>query len=92
MLNLFLGSLFAAIPIYIIYCCVRMIRKRKEDPESYNPTFIYGAWQGHTLGTTTLEPGKITEIEEGLSHLGDKAARRTHTLEDPAHSDEFFKE
>ena len=31
------------------------------------PYVIYGAWQGHTLGTTTYEPGTLKRIEEELS-------------------------
>jgi hypothetical protein len=46
----------------------RRIRAGLEDP----PQFIapYGAWQGHNLGTTSMNPGDISKIEDDLRQAG----------------------
>jgi hypothetical protein len=51
----------------IIYYAIRKWRRRRTDTDTGTPPIIYGAWQGHMLGTTTLDPGDITEIEKDLT-------------------------
>ncbi len=53
--------------VIIIYYSIRKWRRRKTDTDTGTPPIIYGAWQGHMLGTTTLDPGDITEIEKDLN-------------------------
>jgi hypothetical protein len=56
--------------VVFFYYLIRKWRRRKIDPGSIIPPTIYGAWQGHNLGTTTMEPGDITEIENDLNRAG----------------------
>jgi hypothetical protein len=50
----------------IIYYSIRKWRHRKTDTGGGPPPIIYGAWQGHMLGTTTMDPGGVEEIEKDL--------------------------
>jgi hypothetical protein len=50
----------------IIYYSIRKWRRRKTDTDTGTPPIIYGAWQGHMLGTTTLDPSDVAEIEKDL--------------------------
>jgi hypothetical protein len=54
----------------ILYYSIKKIVKRKsgEDTDDDNTLAgpIYGAWQGHTFGTTSYEPGELTKIEREL--------------------------
>lgn len=40
-------------------------RKRPHRAEEV-PNITYGVWQGHNLGTTTMEPGDLTRIEREI--------------------------
>ncbi len=62
--------------VVIIYHAIRKWRHRKTDTTGGPPPIIYGAWQGHMLGTTTMDPGDITEIEKDLG----KAAKHSEEL------------
>jgi hypothetical protein len=46
----------------------RRIRAGLEDPPQF--TAPYGAWQGHNLGTTSMNPGDISKIEDDLRQAG----------------------
>ncbi|MDP4199568.1 MAG: hypothetical protein Q8922_03350 [Bacteroidota bacterium] len=52
--------------IYIIYRSFRTWAEQKKTGEHTALGPIYGAWQGHSLGTTTMEPGELSEIERRL--------------------------
>ncbi len=43
------------------------------DEPPIPPPVIYGAWQGHSMGTTTMEPGDLTRIEKELRDAGPKS-------------------
>jgi hypothetical protein len=47
---------------------IRRIREQRDNLDAPQPMapIIYGAWQGHMLGTTNMEPGDLTRIEEEL--------------------------
>ncbi|MFI5264568.1 MAG: hypothetical protein ACHQM6_08645 [Candidatus Kapaibacterium sp.] len=51
---------------------IRRIKEQRDNPYAPQPgpPIIYGAWQGHNLGTTTMEPGDLTRIEEELREEG----------------------
>jgi len=67
------GLIFGAAWLVFFYYLFKRWRRRKIDLGSIIPPVVYGAWQGHNLGTTTMEPGDLTEIEKDL----DKAAKHS---------------
>jgi hypothetical protein len=60
------GLIWAAAWVVFFYYLFKKWRRRKTEPGSLIPPVVYGAWQGHNLGTTTLDPGGVTEIEKDL--------------------------
>ncbi len=50
------------------YYFIKKWKRRKIDSGPLIPPALYGAWQGHNLGTTTMEPGELTRIERDLAH------------------------
>jgi hypothetical protein len=61
-------AVFAIVWYFVIRNAIRKsrdIRDGKIDPPAM--PVIYGAWQGHMLGTTQMEPGDTTEIEKDLT-------------------------
>ncbi|HEX5315911.1 MAG TPA: hypothetical protein VFX22_04590 [Candidatus Kapabacteria bacterium] len=53
--------------VMFIFYFIRKWRRRNIDPGPLIPPDAYGAWQGHNLGTTTMEPGELTKIERNLN-------------------------
>ena len=53
---------------------IRRIKEQRDNPNAPQPVapIIYGAWQGHMLGTTNMEPGDLTRIEEKLRGEADE--------------------
>lgn len=62
--------------VVFFYYLIRKWRRRKTEPGSIIPPTVYGAWQGHNLGTTTMEPGDLPRIERELDRATGNA---THT-------------
>lgn len=58
--------LLAAWIAFFSYLIRFIIRRKRSKRGSLPITNVYGAWQGHNLGTTTLEPGELTTIERNL--------------------------
>ena len=56
----------------IVYYFIKKWKRRKRESGSIIPPAVYGAWQGHNLGTTTMEPGELTRIERDLDRLNEK--------------------
>ncbi len=54
--------------IVFAFYLVKKWKRRNIDPGPLIPPDFYGAWQGHNLGTTTMEPGELTRIEHDLEH------------------------
>ncbi|HWF43193.1 MAG TPA: hypothetical protein VG537_00990 [Candidatus Kapabacteria bacterium] len=51
----------------ISYYLFRFFRTRLKSKKGTLPlNSVYGSWQGHNLGTTTIEPGDLTHIEKEL--------------------------
>lgn len=65
-LQILVGIVLIAAWVMIIYHGLRFFRNRKKRKGQPSSTVIYGAWQGHNLGTTTMEPGDLTRIEGEL--------------------------
>jgi hypothetical protein len=66
-LTLLLLAVFVIVWSFVIRGAIRKskaIRDGKASPSIQQP--IYGAWQGHNLGTTIMEPGELTELEKEL--------------------------
>ena len=61
-----IGLLGTALLLYFMYHAIRMWRNRNKPGEHITVGPIYGAWQGHNLGTTTLDPSELAEIEKEL--------------------------
>jgi hypothetical protein len=62
-ISLFVFGLVGVLVFYSIRTFWRRWRK-KEPRQPVN--LIYGAWQGHNLGTTTYEPGSLPRLEDQL--------------------------
>ncbi len=65
-------AVFAVIWFFVIRNAIRKSRAIRDGKikQPTIPPFIYGAWQGHNLGTTNMEPGDVTEIEKDLRSAG----------------------
>ena len=66
-LEVIVSLALVAVWVVIIYYSIRKWRHRKTDTDTGTPPIIYGAWQGHMLGTTTLDPGDVAKIEKDLN-------------------------
>jgi hypothetical protein len=68
-ISILLALLIAVIVVNSIRRTIRRIREQSDNPDAPRPivpNLYYGAWQGHMLGTTTMEPGDLTRIEDKL--------------------------
>jgi hypothetical protein len=54
----------------IYYFIKRLVARKKTGEGEITLTNVYGAWQGHNLGTTSMEPGDLTRIEGELLDAG----------------------
>ena len=59
-------TLVIGIVLIIVLSAISSIRNRRKHSHSVAPTPIYGAWQGHELGTTMMEPGDLTKLENEI--------------------------
>ncbi|HZK75657.1 MAG TPA: hypothetical protein VFD13_02005 [Candidatus Kapabacteria bacterium] len=57
------GLVLLAAWIVILYYIFKRFRKKSLRGIA-SKTSIYGAWQDHNLGTTSMEPGDLTRIEK----------------------------
>ena len=71
-ISILLAVVIVVIVVNSIRRTIRSIRERRDNPDASQPArpIIYGAWQGHMLGTTTMEPGDLTRIEDELREEG----------------------
>jgi len=66
------GLVFLAAWVVVIYYSIKKIRNRKKTGTGAVPlNTVYRAWQGHNLGTTSMEPGDLTRIERELRSTGE---------------------
>ncbi|HEY3876356.1 MAG TPA: hypothetical protein VGM92_12850 [Candidatus Kapabacteria bacterium] len=61
-----IALILGAVWIVFFYYLFKKWRRRKTETGSLIPPVVYGAWQGHNLGTTIMEPGDMREIERDL--------------------------
>jgi hypothetical protein len=64
-------GIFAVVWFFVIRWAIRRSRDIRDGKiEQPAMPIIYGAWQDHMLGTTKMEPGDMTEIENDLRAAG----------------------